>query len=99
MAGTDDSMLPSDYERVLAHYIQNHGEEDLYRASGLSRNCIQAGMGPEDMVALHFEGLEKILPLYSYREHARVIGDAHQFLLEVMISYGVRYREYLEAQA
>jgi two-component system phosphate regulon sensor histidine kinase PhoR len=30
------------------------------------------------------------------RGQARAIGDAHQFLLEVMIAYGVKYKEYLE---
>jgi len=33
---------------------------------------------------------------YPPRELTRVVGDAHQFLLEIMIAYGVKYKEYLE---
>ena len=47
-------------------------------------------------MALHFEALDVVLPRYPYREHTRVIGEAHQFLLEMMIAYGVKYKEYLE---
>jgi hypothetical protein len=45
---------------------------------------------PEDIVALHVEALDRALSRYSCRDQARVIADAGQFLLEVMIAYGVR---------
>ena len=32
----------------------------------------------------------------GYRERTRASAQAQQFLLEVMIAYGVRFREYLE---
>ena len=54
------------------------------------------GLGPEDIIALHFESLDDILAAFSYREQRRAISDANQFLLEMMIAYGVKYREYLE---
>ncbi len=95
MADTS-ALSPADYSSILSDYVTDQNEEALYRASLLSQACIESGLGPEDIVALHFEGLEKVLPIYPYRDHARIIGDAHQFLLEVMIAYGVKYKEYLE---
>lgn len=87
---------PADYGGVLAAYVQTHSEEALYRASRLSQVCIEAGLGPEDIIALHFEALDPVLSTLGYRDQARAHGDAQQFLLEVMIAYGVKYKEYLE---
>lgn len=87
---------PADYGQILAAYVQTHSEEALYRASRLSQVCIEAGLGPEDIIALHFEALDSVLATLGYRDQARAHGDAQQFLLEVMIAYGVKYKEYLE---
>lgn len=87
---------PADYSEVLADYLLTHSEQSLYRASLLSQTCIENGLGPEDLIALHFEGLERALEGRSYRERAQASGDAQQFLLDVMIAYGVKFKEYLE---
>lgn len=93
-----DGESPSveDYGPSLATYLHAHDEEALYRASLLSRTCIESGLGPEDIIALHFEALERATETMSYRDQARASADAHQFLLEVMIAYGVQFKEYLE---
>lgn len=85
-----------DYAPTLAVYLRAHEEETLYRASLLSRTCIESGLGPEDLIALHCEALESAMEGMSYHEQARASVDAHQFLLEVMIAYGVQFKEYLE---
>jgi signal transduction histidine kinase len=84
------------YGQVLADYLTTRSEAALYRASLLSQTFVEHGLGPEEIIALHFETLELAMENYTYREQARAIGDAHQFLLEVMIAYGVKYKEYLE---
>src|SRR4051794_31808946 len=90
------SATPDSYDRVLAEYLHSGSEESLYQASLLSQACIESGLGPEDIIALHFESLDKVLGSRSPLERARANSDAQQFLLEVMIAYGVKYREYLE---
>src|SRR5579859_4972080 len=85
-----------DYGVVLAEYLRERSERALLCASDLSRIFVESGLGPEDVVALHFESLEKIMPSLNYREQARAFGDAYHFLLETMIAYGIRYKEYLE---
>ena len=89
-------MSPDSYDAVLAEYLRTGGEESLYRASLLSQGCIESGLGREDIIALHFDSLDKVLAGRAPLERARAASEAQQFLLEVMIAYGVKYREYLE---
>jgi signal transduction histidine kinase len=92
-----DAAIPLDrYGEVLVDYLQSPGEHALYEASLLSRDLVHQGVGPEEIIALHVEALEQAYADMTPREQARCVGHAHQFLLEVMISYGLTYREYLE---
>ncbi len=86
----------SQYPDVLAEYLRTHSEDALYRASLLSRLCVSEGLGPEDILALHVESLDRLVADLSIPKRTRAQHDAHQFLLEVMIAYGVQYRHYLE---
>jgi signal transduction histidine kinase len=87
---------PDAYEEILREYLTTHSETALYRVSQLSQRLIESGLGPEDIIALHFESTDRALQGQSLRERARAEGDAQQFLLEVMICYGVRFKEYLD---
>jgi signal transduction histidine kinase len=84
------------YGEVLAEYLQTRGERQLFEASLLSNRFVEAGVGPDEIIALHVEALDQALQGTSFREQARAIGDSHQFLLDVMIAYGLKYREYFE---
>ncbi len=86
----------SQYPDVLAEYLRTHSEDALYRASLLSRLCVNEGLGPEDILALHVESLDGLVAALPIPKRGRAQHDAHQFLLEVMIAYGVQYRHYLE---
>ena len=83
------------YGEILTGYFSSRAEEALYRASLLSQRFIEEGLGPEEIVAIHAEALELATEGFSYRERARASADALQFLLEVMIAYGVQYQAYL----
>ena len=87
---------PDQYGTILTEFLRAGDEESLYRASLLSQSFIDDGMGPEDIVAIHSEALDRILTHQSPRDKLRAMADSHQFLLEVMIAYGVRFKEYLE---
>jgi signal transduction histidine kinase len=62
----------------------------------LSQTFVESGLGPEDIIALHCESLDGILSGRPAREQVVTTNDAHQFLLEIMIAYGVKYKEFLE---
>jgi signal transduction histidine kinase len=92
-----ESRVPTDdYAAALADYCSDRSEAALYRASLLSHTFVESGLGPEDIIALHCESLDGVLDGRSAREQLLATSDAHQFLLEVMIAYGVKYKEYLE---
>jgi signal transduction histidine kinase len=92
-----DPAIPLDrYGQVLADYLKSPDEQALYEASLVSRDLVHQGVGPEEIVALHMEALDQTLDGFTPLEQARCVGHAHQFLLEVMIVYGMTYREYLE---
>lgn len=86
----------SQYPDVLAEYLRNRSEDALYRASLLSQLCVNEDLGPEDILALHVESLDRLVAHLPLPKSIRAHSDAHQFLLEVMITYGVQYRHYLE---
>jgi signal transduction histidine kinase len=95
-----DPAIPLDrYGQVLADYLKSPGEQALYEASLVSRDLVHHGVGPEEIVALHMEALDQTLDGFTPREQARCVGHAHQFLLEVMIVYGLTYRDSLAAEA
>lgn len=92
-----DAAAPTDaYADALAQYCRDRSEAALYRASLLSQTFVEGGLGPEDIIALHCDSLDGLLEGRPAREQVLATSDAHQFLLEVMIAYGVKYKEYLE---
>jgi signal transduction histidine kinase len=85
-----------EYAVTLTDYCSSRGEADLYQASLLGQRFVESGIGPDDIVALHTEALEQVIANLPLRQKAGAAVDALQFLLEVMIAYGVHHREYLE---
>ncbi len=52
------------YAPALDEYLKTHSEAALYHASLLSQRCIDSGLGPEDIIALHCEALDQVLNTY-----------------------------------
>jgi len=94
----EPSVTPDDYAQILREFITTGSEGALYRASLLSKSFVDQQIGPEDIVAIHVEALQTAVADLSYREQARAAADGLQFLLEVMITFGVRYKEYLDSR-
>jgi signal transduction histidine kinase len=86
------------YAGVLFDFCRTHSEESLYQASILSATFIQQGLGPDEIVAMHFDAVQVVSndESFSLADRIRVLNDAHQFLLEVMIGYGAQYKEFLD---
>src|ERR1700736_4832677 len=92
-----EAAVPTDaYAEALADYCHDRSEGALYRASLLSQTFVESGLGPEDIIGLHCESLDQVLDGKPAREQVLATGDANQFLLEIMIAYGVKYKEFLE---
>ena len=93
---TSDTELSSRYEQTLTQFLSAQSEEALYHASLLSKGFVEQGIGPEEIVALHSDTLDQLLRHVPLMERARVMAVSLQFLLEIMITYGIRYKEYLD---
>ncbi|MDQ4079057.1 MAG: ATP-binding protein [Chloroflexota bacterium] len=84
------------YARLLQQYLQGEQEREeiLYQLSLLGTRFIAAGYGPEDVVALHSEALEHLPD--SVQADSDWALHSMDFLVEVMIAYGVRHREQIQ---
>ena len=82
------------YGSLLRQFCQAGSEELLYRASLLSQEFIAAGIPPDEIVALHAEAVQTVGTPFDPRN----LVSSQQFLLEVMIAYGVRYSEYADVR-
>lgn len=90
------SPLSSAYKKVLGDFLRSQSEKALYDASELSKMFIERGVGPEEIVAIHTEILEEAIRALPLIEKPRAMTTSLQFLLEVMIAYGISYKEYLD---
>jgi len=87
---------PHPYDASLLQYLHARDESALYRASLLGQQFVEAGLGPDDIVALHSEALAQAVQSLPARQAVSASVDALQFLLEVMIAFGVHHQRYLE---
>lgn len=96
MTAPDVADALTSYRTALTEYLVSRSEQSLYQASLLGQHCVQGGLGPEEIIALHAEALEQAFTALTPRQVASAGVDGLQFLLEVMIAYGVQYQRYLE---
>lgn len=93
---TGDPSTERRYGIVLNEYLASRSEASLYQASLLGKVFVESGIGPDEIIAVHAEALESAVASMPYRQKAGAAVDALQFLLDVMIAYGVHHRNYLE---
>ncbi|SES36240.1 PP2C family protein-serine/threonine phosphatase [Salipaludibacillus aurantiacus] len=77
------------YKDMLTSYLKNKSEHALYHAQQFSKEMMEKDMSPEETVSLHlsvFQELAEDLP--------EEVVDSFDLLLEVMIGYGLAYREH-----
>ena len=77
------------YREILAQYIRENDEQSLYQGQKFSYRLIEQGVSPEEVVHLHVTSLLQLYP--NLEEELR---RSFKFLLEVMIDYGMAYREH-----
>ncbi|MDQ0247795.1 sigma-B regulation protein RsbU (phosphoserine phosphatase) [Bacillus fengqiuensis] len=77
------------YKEILNSYIQTPNEQVLYQGQKLSRKSLENEIAPEDIVSIHKEVIEEIHPDIPER-----VLHSLDFLLEIMISYGLALREH-----
>jgi signal transduction histidine kinase len=92
---SEENSPEESYTADLKEYIGARSEGALYQASLLGQIFVEQGLGPDDIIALHSEALDAVTSSLTYRQRASAATDGLQFLLEVMIAYGVHHQRYL----
>ncbi|WP_304503078.1 PP2C family protein-serine/threonine phosphatase [Alteribacillus sp. YIM 98480] len=83
------SLMQEQYAKILQTYLQEKNEIGLYHAQQFSKKVLENQISPEEVVSLHLDAIEKFFP--DLPQGAR---DSFEFLLEVMMGYGMAYREH-----
>lgn len=81
--------LQKQYQELLEKYLENLDEKNLYFAQQFSRKFIEQEVAPEDVVSVHKDAVMHIFP--ELREE---VATTHDFLIEMMIHYGLALREH-----
>lgn len=74
------------YRELLQEYLRSKDEKVLYQAEQFSRQSIQDGVKPEEIIDAHYQTMSEIIPDMDPR-----LKDSFKFLIETMIYYGVAY--------
>ncbi|GIN57022.1 phosphoserine phosphatase RsbU [Lederbergia ruris] len=80
--------LEDKYRDILSKYLEDKNEQALYQGQKLSRKLIEHHIGPEEIISLH----KFVIVENGYREDN--ILHSFDILLEVMMGYGLAYREH-----
>lgn len=77
------------YRSLLKQYIHNQSEEGLYFGQQFSRKFIEKNIAPEEVISMHKTGVFELFP--DLPEELMLTYD---FLIEMMIHYGLALREH-----
>ncbi|MFJ7953301.1 PP2C family protein-serine/threonine phosphatase [Lysinibacillus sp. NPDC096418] len=81
--------LELQYKKILSDYVTNQTERTLYIGQNFTRQLIQKNIPPEDVVSMHKNAMQTIFPGAK-----RELYAACDFLIEVMVHYGMAHREH-----
>ncbi|HEY4553577.1 MAG TPA: PP2C family protein-serine/threonine phosphatase [Bacillaceae bacterium] len=81
-------MIGPKYREIIQGYLKNQNEQILYQGQKLSRKLIEHNITPEEIISLH-----KSIMLENEATRENLL-DSFDVLLEVMIGYGLAYREH-----
>ncbi|MBO8164056.1 MAG: PP2C family protein-serine/threonine phosphatase [Brevibacillus sp.] len=81
--------LKKKYEELLLAFLRLGAEDQLYSAQQLGKWFLRQNVAPEDIIDFHLAALE------HHVELSGPVRASFQLLTEVMIEYGIAYREHL----
>ncbi len=81
--------LQKQYEQLLRQYLENQNEKSLYYAQQFSRKFIETEIAPEDVVSMHKDAHLQASPTLP-----KEVKDSYDFLIEMMIHYGLALQEH-----
>ncbi|WP_026702727.1 PP2C family protein-serine/threonine phosphatase [Salibacterium aidingense] len=82
-------LMQEQYVKILKTYLEDKNEIGLYQAQQFSKKVLENQISPEEVVSLHIEALEQFYP-----DLPQGAWDSFDFLIEIMMGYGMAYREH-----
>lgn len=96
MRGPDD--LVRDYRVAFLHYLPRHEEAALARGYELGRSAVAEGLSILELARVHHEVLVEVLRETPAEEVPQVATAASEFLLEVLATFDMAQRGFLDAR-
>ncbi|WP_017729379.1 PP2C family protein-serine/threonine phosphatase [Halalkalibacterium ligniniphilum] len=84
-----ETKLQQSYRQILCAFLENKSEQGLYNAQQFTKKLLEQQISPEELVSLHCAVIDELFPTLPEE-----VQDSFDFLLEVMIGYGLAYREH-----
>ncbi|MCM3714670.1 PP2C family protein-serine/threonine phosphatase [Halalkalibacter oceani] len=81
--------LEQAYKHILETFLHRKTEQGLYQAQQFSKVLLEHQISPEEFVSIHRAVLEELFPTVPDK-----VIDSFDLLLEVMMGYGLAYREH-----
>jgi phosphoserine phosphatase RsbU/P len=82
-------ILESRYRGLLRRYLKESTEIALYQGQKFTRNAIEHQISPEEIINIHCKVMKDLFP-----EIPQEVLLSFDFLLEVMMGYGLAYHEH-----
>ncbi|HZH58932.1 MAG TPA: PP2C family protein-serine/threonine phosphatase [Metabacillus sp.] len=83
-----DGLEPK-YRELLRNYLKEQTETALYQGQKFSRKTIEHQIPPEEIISTHRKVLQELFP-----DIQKDVLSSFDFLLEVMMGYGLAYQEH-----
>ncbi|SFE78873.1 PP2C family protein-serine/threonine phosphatase [Alteribacillus iranensis] len=81
------SCIQNQYKEILKQYLEDKNEIGLYQAQQFSKKVLEHQISPEETLSFHLDAIEEFFPDIPHS-----LRDSFDFLLEVMMGYGMAYR-------
>ncbi|MDA7026558.1 PP2C family protein-serine/threonine phosphatase [Bacillus sp. CLL-7-23] len=82
-------MITQRYQQLLSRYLSELTETSLYQGQKFSRKTIEQQVPPEEIISIHRKVLSELYPDLPIQ-----VFHSLDFLIEVMVGYGLAYQEH-----
>ena len=93
----DKNRLCYEYRELLRDYLESPAEMDLCHASLMGKEFIKKGIGPADIVEMHYKSIQKVLEDAALADEEGAVLISFGVLLEIMVAYGMAYKHYQDS--
>lgn len=76
------------YKEILSQYMQRQSEQNLYVGQNFSRQLISENTSPEEVISMHKAAMQEL-----YSNMPETVWHSFDFLIEMMINYGLALQE------